>query len=112
MSAWELKNKRITGAGGGEVVKKIPAMLIQNGLMATLGMALERKRNELKNAGFHEVLGYGAMHCKNQLITKAETVEALYTELQEGDSELLRAVTREMMAWLAYARRVPLTTQN
>lgn len=102
-SAWKLKGKEIRGQGGGEVIKKIPAMLIQNGLMATLGMA-----QEPKNEGFYEVLDYGTKHCKNQGIVQADKPDELYKELQEGDSALLRAVTREMMAWLSYARRVPL----
>lgn len=90
------------------MLKRLPAMVMRNGLLTTLWSAVEKNgEGQLRNKGMWGVMAVAAKHCKDMGITKSEGPEELKAELGGGNSELLRAATREIMAWLAFAKRVP-----
>jgi len=99
------KGKKVAGKEGGEVVKKIPPLVMNHGLLATGAYAFAEK------GGFKEVMDAMAKHLGHEeigLLPKAEAdkgVEGLLEYLVKGDSARLRLLTAEAMAWLAYARR-------
>lgn len=92
------------GANDGEVVKKIPAMIRQNGFLGALAFA---KENDGKT-GHADVFRAIVKHLKtlNRLSgQKRETVDGFILDLCASDAATLRAVTDEAMAYLNYLRR-------
>ena len=101
---------KFPGNDGGEVVKKTPTMILNNGLLATLANAVEKKASgELKNPGHHHVFECVIEHlsCPEINIAAKTGVERFLADLcgdGKGSAEL-RAVTAETMAYLNYLRR-------
>lgn len=98
------ENKAYTGNDGGEVVKKIPAYIIESGLLGALAFALEKGGGHL--AVFEAVL----VHLKDKEINDptardAADPKAWFEELAGADVSQLRAATAETMAYLAFLRR-------
>ncbi len=98
------------GANDGEVVKKVPTMIRENGILGAAAFALETGK------------GYATVF--EAIITHLETIdrlpsppqsreslrhesrlEAFITGLTATDAAQLRAVTAETMAYLNYLRR-------
>ncbi|CAN5360137.1 hypothetical protein BH23VER1_BH23VER1_27120 [soil metagenome] len=97
------------GKEGGEVVKKIPAMIIGNGLLAAAAFAFEnaQERNQ-ENRGWAACFDHIARHLSSQeigILKEADNVARLIEELTESDSQTLKLATAEAMEWLGYARR-------
>ncbi len=89
------------GAGEGKasgVVKKIPAQVITNGLLASMAFALSKEGE----AGFANV--YDAFIHYYEPISSSTLRDAL-EELSNGSAEELRRATAELMAYLNYLRR-------
>ena len=102
-SAWRLSSLDVKGEKGGDrkgVISKLPTMIIQNGLLATLASAAEKQ-------GYRRVFDIAAEHCCSRNIVTAHTCADLLKELRDGDSDKLREVSAEIMAWLVFAKRVP-----
>ena len=98
------KNKR--GAKGGEVVKKLPALIMSNGLLAAGAFAFAKGDGE----GWYVCFDYLAAHLAHDEIavvpTARNNLRALLEYLsQEADSLVLQEATSEALAWLCYARR-------
>lgn len=90
------------GANDGEVVKKIPAMIRQNGFLGALAFA---KENE-KKSGHADVFRAIIKHlAKIGLFPRETSLDDFIKNLCEGDAAQLRAVTAEAMAYLNYLRR-------
>lgn len=90
------------GEQGGEVVKKIPAYIIESGLLGTLAFALE------KGGGHLEVFKDVLTHLKsieNPIAQNAADPKAWFEGLAGADISQLRAATAETMAYLAFLRR-------
>lgn len=96
------------GKGDGSpsaVVKKVPAQIIQNGLLGALAFALE------DNPGHLSVFRGAIKHLaeirqKGFDLGIAETdPERFFSALCAASSNVLRAVTAETMAYLEYLRR-------
>lgn len=92
------------GQNGGEVAKKIPAYIIESGLLGALAFALE------KGGGHLEVFEAVLEHLKSDGINdptarNAADPEAWFEELAKADVSQLRAATAETMAYLAFLRR-------
>jgi CRISPR-associated protein Cmr5 len=99
-----------TGQQGGEAIKKIPSMIMGNGLMATLAFSVELKRGgEPKRPGYLAILTAVAKHLGSEEIeivpARIVTAEALLNFLSESSSKTLQLATAESLAWLGYARR-------
>lgn len=96
------ENKTMPGKNGGEVVKKIPNLIIESGLLGALAFAIE------KGEGFGE--GFDAIRIHLQSIgdpTAKHTldIKAWFTALAGASNEQLRMTTSEAMAYLVYLRR-------
>lgn len=91
------------GKNGGEVAKKVPAMIQQNGLLGALAFALN------KNEGHKNVLEGAIDHYRKtaDLARELPSKDALVfaTWLSGKDSATLRAATAEILAYLNYYRR-------
>lgn len=97
------KNDCFRGKDGGEVVKKLPPMIRENGVLGALAFALNKKdRNAIGYAGAFTAI---TEHLKCLEKVKANNVEDLQTELLGCPSIKLRDVTAETMLYLNYLRR-------
>lgn len=95
------------GKNGGEVVKKIPPAIMNNGLLAALAYSLDGK-----NVGWKMVFDGIARHLASPEIGMVElhgaSAMGLLEYLTDGttSSDKLRLITSESMAWLDFARRL------
>jgi CRISPR/Cas system CMR-associated protein Cmr5 small subunit len=95
----------IKGPDGGDVIRKVPALLLNNGLLATAAYAFTQK------PGWQILFNHVARHLADQDVgIVPETVQdhkALmdYLTSPTATSETLKLATAETMAWLSYARR-------
>jgi len=105
-SAFSLHNAPISGKKGGEVVKKIPPLIMNNGLLATLAYALDQPQ------AWKTIFNTIADHLASPEIAivpadRVNDTETLieYLTSPGTSSDVLRNATDETMAWLEYARR-------
>ncbi len=92
------------GAQGGEVVKKLPALIMANGLLAAGAFAYAKRE------GWSVCFDYLAQHLTHEQVgiipAQHNSLEGLMDFLsREADSHTLKLATEEALAWLAYARR-------
>ncbi len=93
---------RFAGANDGEVVKKIPALIRENGLLGAAAFALDKK------AGHQQVFDAIISHLADPKIGKLQKVLSLDEFIRlvsNSDSSALRAITSESLAYLNYLRR-------
>ena len=87
------------GENGGEVVKKIPPIIMNNGLLPALAYAKEKK-------GWGSVFKAAEKHLQDddiKLLPKgADLLDYLITK---ADSQSLKLITNEILAWLEFLRR-------
>lgn len=105
----------IEGENGGDVVKKIPPAIMNNGLLSALAYSMEtkidKKTREEKHHPWRAVFDGIANHLSSREIAivplSANNAEQLLTYLVDGDtsSAKLREATDEAMLWLEFARR-------
>jgi CRISPR-associated protein Cmr5 len=106
------QNGEFRGVNDGEIVKKIPAMIRQNGLLATLAFAVEcNDKGKLKHEGHHDVwkaiiehLADGGIGRLTRNCMPDEFIKHLSTS-EKATSESLRDLTEEILAYLNYLRR-------
>ena len=97
----------IKGQNGGEVVKKIPAAIMNSGLLSSRAYAMDEK-----NKGWKCVFDGIAMHLSSSEIgfvdSDIATAEGLleFLTAESTSSDKLREVSVEAMAWLDFARRL------
>lgn len=102
----ELVSKWVSGKNGGEVVKKIPPRIMNNGLLAALAYSLDEKE------GWGAIFDAIAKHLASPEIQVVDSsVKDTRTLLEylvkkETSSAKLREATSETMAWLDFARRL------
>lgn len=94
------------GSKGGEVVKKLPALIMSNGLLAAGAFAYAKGEGE----GWYVCFDYLATHLAHRDVAAVpadkRNLKALLDHLtQDADSGILQQATDEALAWLAYARR-------
>lgn len=95
------------GAQGGEVVKKLPALIMSNGLLAAAAFAYAKGPGE----GWYVCFDHLTKHLQHQLVAivsaPSNGLEGLLKFLTSKDatSETLKLATDESLAWLTYARR-------
>lgn len=93
------------GEQGGEVIKKLPGRIRNDGLLASLAFCLEKAKDHL------DVARMIAEHLAHQEpggpspITQSQDVVGLVQELATGDAALLRRATAETLALLNYMKR-------
>jgi CRISPR/Cas system CMR-associated protein Cmr5 small subunit len=104
-NALEAAKEKIAGKEGGELIKKIPPLIMNHGILATGAYAFDDK-----NEGFKAAFGAIAKHLADKDIalvpSECQSAKGLMEYLStKADSYVLQQVTAETMAWLSYARR-------
>ncbi|MDQ0289436.1 type III-B CRISPR module-associated protein Cmr5 [Oligosphaera ethanolica] len=99
----------IKGKNDGEVVKKIPAMIQQNGFIGALAFAIEDEHDG-KNAdsGYAKTFRAIIKHLADRdiaLYAGTDDLDAFASWLCSKQSDTLRVVTAEAMAYLSILRR-------
>jgi CRISPR/Cas system CMR-associated protein Cmr5 small subunit len=95
----------VSGDKGGEVIKKIPPLILNHGLLATAAYSFTEKE------GWQKVFDAIAKHLSDKDIAvvppHVKDRKSLMDFLTAKDttSETLKHATAESMAWLQYARR-------
>lgn len=94
---------RAAGINDGQAIKKIPPMIMGNGLLATIAFSLERNRE-----GYASILSALAEHLASPFINITPGVkdaQSLINHLVTQDSATLKLATAEALEWFGYARR-------
>lgn len=107
-NAWKCsQGAQITrGQDGGEVIKKIPPMIINHGLLATMAYGFADRREAWK-----EFFNHIAKHLSDPQVAiipnGKDTLEKMneFLTSSSADSLTLQRATNETMEWLKYARR-------
>lgn len=96
----------VSGKEGGEVIKKIPPLILNHGLLATAAYSFEDKKGD-----WQKIFDALARHLADRdiaivptLVKDRQTLMDFLTE-KSTTSETLKLATAESMAWLQYARR-------
>lgn len=95
------------GINGGEVIKKIPPVMMNNGLLAALAYAMDER-----NKAWKDVFDGIACHLASSeigIVPKNCRDAKSLLEYLTGDGtmcDILRAATSEAGAWLNFARRL------
>lgn len=98
---------KVSGSNGGEVIKKIPPVMMNNGLLSALAYAMDERNKSWRN-----VFDGIASHLASQEIAivpgKYAHAEALlgYLTSDQVSCNVLRVATAEAEAWLDFARRL------
>ena len=96
--------KDFRGANDGEVVKKVPAMIRQNGMLGALAFAMENTGKTSHADVFLAIVRH--LRSVSRLPgQKRETVDGFIQDLCASDAATLRTITDETMAYLNYLRR-------
>lgn len=99
-----LKERReLGGKEGGDALSGFPALVINNGLMATL--AFSKRQGGGSVAICDAVAAHLASKEVGLLAAGAVTLDALLTNLVGTGSDQLRLITSETIAYLNYLRR-------
>ncbi len=91
------------GVDDGNAIKKIPPMIMGNGLLATIAFSLEDRRE-----GYASILTALAKHLASDSIGITPGVtdaRSLIDYLVNQDSATLKLATAESLEWFSYARR-------
>ncbi len=93
-----------TGAGGGEsVAKKVPAMILDNGIIAAAAFAKETGEG-YKNV-FEAIIWHLADPQIAYLDDREMKLDEFIEHLVKENSDRIRLITAETMAYLNYLRR-------
>lgn len=91
------------GAGNGEVVKKIPTMIRENGILGALAFAIENDGKTSHADVFRAIIEH--LKTVDRLPKVDVTVQLFMQYLCKEPAATLRAVTAEALAYLNYLRR-------
>lgn len=95
----------VKGEEGGEVIKKIPPLIVNNGLLATAAYSFTEKE------GWQKTFDAIAKHLADPDVAILPEDSTDRTKMmdfltgKEATSETVKLATNEAMAWLSYARR-------
>lgn len=98
-NAIEAARKKMGAKENGEVVKKIPTMIRDNGILGALAFSKEA------GAGYADCFMAIITHLRSIRASRAERLDDFLNELIEADSGEMRRITSEVMAYLNYLRR-------
>ncbi|HVV00600.1 MAG TPA: type III-B CRISPR module-associated protein Cmr5 [Verrucomicrobiae bacterium] len=100
------------GRQGGNVLKKLPALVMGNGLLAAGAFAYAQKTD----SGWRTCFDHIAKHLSHNDIAITpgqDNLEKLMEFLSaKSDSQALKLATEETLAWLSYARRFEQAPEN
>lgn len=99
------KSGAVSGDKGGEVIKKVPPLILNHGLLATAAYSFTEKE------GWQKVFDAIAVHLADsdvgivpKTVKDRQTLMDFLTA-KSTTSDVLKEATAEAMAWLQYARR-------
>lgn len=104
-NALKAADQQMAGPNGGEVIKKIPPLIMNHGLLAVGAYAFDEK------TGYRGAVDAIAVHLADPDIAllpgqySKDTAGLMKYLTEEADSAKLKLLTAEAMAWLNYARR-------
>lgn len=98
-NAIEAAKKKMGAKEKGEVVKKIPTMIRDNGILGALAFAREA------GEGYIDCFMAIITHLRSVNVSRADGIDSFLKELTEADSSEMRRITSEAMAYLNYLRR-------
>jgi CRISPR type III-B/RAMP module-associated protein Cmr5 len=110
----EKKEVIATGKEGGDAMKKIPAMIMANGLLAAIAFAIEERKDKQTNEmvprskGHNAIFNAIAEHLASteiDITPGVKDAKSLIDHLTKAKSPTLKLATDESLAWLGYARR-------
>ena len=87
------------GKNEGDIVKKVPTMILENGILASAAFAQEAGK------GYNSVFNAIIDHLKDMSLMPANKSDILQWMTSDLNSSQLRAITSEVMAYLNYLRR-------
>jgi len=103
--AYAKAGQNMRGKQGGNVLKKLPALVMSNGLLAAGAFAYAQK----PDSGWRTCFDHIAKHLAHGEIGIAPGQENLDKLMEflanKADSQVLKLATEEALAWLSYARR-------
>jgi len=93
------------GKQGGNVLKKLPALVMSNGLLAAGAFAYAQRADSGWKTCFDHIAKHLA-HPDVGITPGQDNLEKLMDFLSsKADSQVLKLATEEALAWLTYARR-------
>lgn len=100
----------IRGKFNGDVIRKIPNLVMNHGLLATGAYAFS-------NEGYLVAFNFIARHLADKDIAIVPSLIKTCADLlgylsEEADSQTLKLATAETMAWLVYAKRFVKAARN
>ncbi|MGI5868565.1 MAG: type III-B CRISPR module-associated protein Cmr5 [Kiritimatiellia bacterium] len=103
-NAMAAARQNLAGPNGGEVIKKIPPLIMNHGLLAIGAYAFDEK------TGFRGAIDAIATHLADPDVACVpenctDTAKLMNYLSSEATSHQLKLCTAEAMAWLDYARR-------
>lgn len=94
------------GKEGGNVLKKLPALVMTNGLLAAGAFAYAQKDNGGWQACFDHIARHLSHKDVSILPSSCSDLRSMMEVLStRSDSQTLKVATEESLAWLSYARR-------
>lgn len=110
--AYSNAGQNTRGQQGGNVLKKLPALVMRNGLLAAGAFAYAQK----VDSGWRTCFDHIAKHLAHPEIAIApgqDNLDKLMDFLSDkADSQVLKLATEEALAWLSYARRFERSPEN
>jgi CRISPR type III-B/RAMP module-associated protein Cmr5 len=98
LAFYQAGNKPL-GDNGGNVISKIPSMIVADGLLATAAFAMVKKE------GFLSLATNIFKHLKSQAIVNGDTLPAQLKSLADADAVSLQRATSEALAYANYLKR-------
>jgi CRISPR type III-B/RAMP module-associated protein Cmr5 len=101
-NAIQYSSESFLGKNGGDIVKKVPTMIRENGLLGALAFAKENS-----GSGYEKTFLAIIKHLSDPSIkkSKSKTLDEFIMEIVSSDSVNLRDISIEAMAYLNYLRR-------
>lgn len=92
------------GKQGGNVLTKVPALIMGNGLLAAGAFAFAQRDNGWRGCFDH--LAKHLAHPEIAVLPRdSGNLDQMMRHLSQSDSQTLKLATAEALAWLSYARR-------
>ena len=109
MKFWEKQraNADVGGENGGDVIRGLGSLIINNGLLATIAFATEKKKGYqsfMENIGGY-LCSQGA-NGRNLWGEPTATLEGFLNKLTGSDSQMLQQATAETLAYISYLKRL------
>ena len=97
---------RVRGREGGEVIKKIPPVIMNNGMMAALAYFMDKNQQAWRLV-FEAISMHLSSKEMSMIPEDRNSAEMLLDYLaSEASSTMLRDITAEAGEWLNFARRL------